>query len=292
LAKLNPDWQPGRPNLTVHLSHDVDRVNPFDPMGLLRRLIVPTRGVESGLRARLADLMQWLRNASRFSETYENVMRMEYEVGAICTYFFMSGPYSFRVTGSRTGSCAANKRLAELVNMADRYGQRVGLHSCAYSLQSRDYARQREALALATGHNILWHRSHYLVWDHKKSPAALREAGFNIDSTLGFNTFQGFRTGLAWPYELWDLQTDAPSGIIEIPLVFMDSAGLITQNGSTWDDLYIQLERSAAVGGQVAVNFHVDFFVGHPLVKEGYGRLLEWLTHSGANMAASVELAA
>ena len=288
LARLNPSWQLPSRNLTVYLTHDVDRVNPLDPVGLLRRLIVSTRGIPQNITSRIGDLFRWIRNSHQFLYAFRSIMQMEHETGAIATYFLMSGPYSFRKTGSRTGNCLMNKRLAKLVKLADQYGHRIGLHGCAYSLEQLDYRRQREALSRATGHEITWHRNHYLVWDPEVSPRVLKEAGLRVDSTLGFNTTQAFRTGLAWAHELWDLEADAPSGMIEIPMVFMDAAGIIIQQGSTWDGLYAQLERSSAVGGEVAINFHLEYFVGHPHVTHGYKGLLDWLRSRGANLSGDI----
>jgi peptidoglycan/xylan/chitin deacetylase (PgdA/CDA1 family) len=271
-----------KPKLTVHLTHDVDRVNPYDPMGLIRRLLVPTRGVADGVYARLRDFAQWMANAGSFHDCIEKIMAAEARVGARATYFMMSGPYSFRKTGARTGDCRKSRRFARIVRMAQAHGHRIGLHGCAYSLERRDYARQSEAIAQVTGQPVTWHRNHYLVWDAQTSPGRLRQGGVQVDSTVGFNTMQSFRAGLAWPYELWDFTQDAPAGVMEIPMVFMDAAGVIIKGDETWEALYRQIEITAQVGGEVAVNFHPDYFLGHPQVLENYQAFLEWLAQRGA----------
>lgn len=275
-------------SLTVHLTHDVDRVNPYDPMGLMRRLLIPTRGISSSLGARLGDFWRWIRNSHNFPTVFAELMQLESNVGAKATYFCMSGPYSFRKTGSRTGACKNNKRLRKFFSLLQKYGHRLGLHGCAYSLLNQDYNRQREALAAASGLPVTWHRNHYLVWDASRSPAALRDAGFMVDSTLGFNSRQSFRAGLSWPYELWDFSQHKPASVMEIPMVFMDAAGIIIERGSTWDLLYAQMESVSSVGGEVAVNFHPDYFLGHPLVYEGYADFLKYLHVRGAIMDAKI----
>jgi len=284
LAEQNPTWRPLPARLIVHLTHDVDRVNPYEPIGLMRRLAVPTRGVNPTIRARLDDLIAWLRNAKHFEATLNTHMKMEREVEAKSTFFFMSGPYGFSLTGSRTGNCLRNKHLKRILESVKRFGHRIGLHGCAYSLQRNGYARQSKALARVAGRDITWHRNHYLVWDPCRSPKALREGGIQVDSTLGFNTRQGFRAGLAWPYELWDMSTNAPSGILEIPMVFMDAAGVIIEEGPTWDELYRVMEEAEALGGEVAVNFHPDYFIGRPEVMDRYAAFLEWLQSRGAKL--------
>lgn len=272
------------PKLTVHLTHDVDRVNPYDVMGLIRRLLVPTRGVADSVYARLKDFAEWIANAGSFHDCIEKIMAAEARVGAKATYFMMSGPYSLRRIGSRTEDCRRSFRFNKIVRCADRYGHRIGLHGCAYSLDRDDYSRQQAAISEAVGTEVTWHRNHYLRWDPDTSPARLREAGFRVDSTVGFNSFQGFRAGLAWPYELWDFTEDTPAGVLEIPMVFMDAAGIIINGDETWEALYRQMEAAAQVGGEVAVNFHPDYFLGHPEVLEKYQTFLEWLAQQGAEL--------
>lgn len=280
---ISGQWGAER-SLTVHLTHDVDRVHPLDPMGLVRRLVVPTRGVPNTFASKARDFLRWVSVSGQFPAIIERIMAAEHQSGARATYFCMSGPYSFRRTGSRTGNCQKSRRFAQIVTMAEHFGHRIGLHGCAYSLERKDYMRQREALSRAVGREVTWHRNHYLVWDAQQSPKLLRESGFNIDSTVGFNSFQGFRAGLAWPYELWDFDQDRPAGIMEIPMVFMDAAGTIIQPGKTWDDLYQILLQVESLGGEVAVNFHPEYFVGQPEVMDRYTSFLDWLQNRSAGL--------
>jgi hypothetical protein len=275
--------------LTIFLTHDVDRVNPYEPVGLLRRLLVPTRGVSNGFSARFKDFVQWLKNGDEFLNVYKTIMQKESDAGAIATYFFMSGPYSFRKIGARTGWCINNKRLHDILQLADHHHHRVGIHGCAYSLLKNDYARQRSEMSKTIGREVFWHRNHYLVWDPQKSPGALKEAGIKFDSSLGFNTAQGFRRGLAWPFEIWDMVGDQPSGVIEIPLVFMDSATFNESKNFVWKELDRQLDIVESVCGQVAVNFHLDYFVKNFNFIDGYAKFLESLKIRGADIRAEID---
>lgn len=270
-----------KPRLKVHVTHDVDRLNPYEPVGLIRRLSVSTRGVGPSFSARCRDLLNWLRNGRSFAVLLETLMRIERAEGIQATYFCMSGPYSFQPFGSRSGDCTKSQRAENFFRMIRRYGHRLGLHGCAYSLRKGNYKDQREALSQAFGVSVTWHRNHYLVWDPLKSPGLLRRAGIKVDSTVGFHRRQGFRAGLAWPYELWDHGLQEPSGVLEIPMVFMDAAGVMTHDGPSWNDLYALLERAESLMGEVAVNFHPEYFVGHPSILSRYQEFLEWLRLKG-----------
>jgi len=264
----------------VHLTHDVDVVNPRNPMTLAGMLVRWVRGLAHPGRPRPQDskLTHWLANAGQFVETYQAVMDFERQAGARATYFFCSGPYSFRRYGSRTGQ---GRRLRGLIELAESFDHRVGLHGCVYSLDRGDYARQMQFIARHASGPVTWHRNHYLVWDAARSPSALARAGISVDSTCGFHDANGFRSHLAWPYELWDIPGDAPSGVVEIPLIFMDACHDLDDE-QTWAELYDLLARAEAVGGQVAVLFHADLFLGQPERIERYRKWVAFLADRGA----------
>jgi hypothetical protein len=209
-------------------------------------------------------------------------MELERASGATATYFAMSGPYSLRRYGARSGANSA--RLRRVLDLARRLGHRVGLHGCAYSLRHQDYASQRRRLSEAFGEEITWHRSHYLVYDPRRSPVLLEAAGLRVDSTVASHQANGFRAGLAWPYRLWNWTEGRPSRVVELPMVFMDRVQA-RPDEQEWEELYMLLDRVAGVGGTVAVNFHMDYFVGRPERLDAYRRLLQWLGERRARLS-------
>jgi hypothetical protein len=208
-------------------------------------------------------------------------MRLEQEMDACATYYFMSGPYSMRRHGARSGRSSSN--LRRILAMVQRHGHRTGLHGCVYSLEGKGYFHQRLSLSQSAGIDVTWHRNHYLVYDATRSPSLLAQAGLTVDSSCGFYDANGFRAGLAWPYELWDSSLNAPSGVMEVPLVFMDAAAKVPLV-QEWAQLYQRLEAAAEVGGAVAILFHIDFFVGHSDRIETYRELLRWLVQKRADL--------
>jgi len=283
LFARDPGPRQRKKHFTVYLTHDVDRVHPLEPVGLAGRAVRAIRGLARGSLAGSSEAARWFLGSPRFLETFERIMRMEQQAGAVATYFFMSGPYSVRRYGSRSGR---SKRLRRLAAMADRYGHRIGLHGCAYSLARDNYAVQREVLSQAVGREVLWHRNHYLVWDSLRSPGALAKAGIRVDSTCGFHDVNGFRAGVSSPYRLWDFAANAASEVVEIPLVFMDGVcrGPVT---TEWDQLYQRIDSTEATGGSVAVLFHIDGFVGSLEAVRRYEELLYRLNRRGADLVGS-----
>ena len=123
------------------------------------------------------------------------------------------------------------------------------------------------------------------MYDPVKSPSLLAAGGILVDSTCAFSDANGFRAGMAHPYQLWDLQADQPTNVLEIPLVFMDDVRGRSEEAE-WDELYARLGMAASVAGEVAILFHVDYFVGNPDGISRYNELLNWLGRQGADLAA------
>jgi hypothetical protein len=282
LAGMNPQWRRPEPRFTVFLTHDVEPLTLLEPVDLAGKLI---RLAKSTIRRdwrTVREVWRWLSRPGRLVKTYRDLAELEQSMGAVATYFFMCGRYDLRRYGCR--SVWPVGRLRRLVGLAQRHGHRVGLHGSAYGIQDDDYDRRIESLAELAGAPVTWYRNHYLAWDAAQSPPTLFRSGLRVDSTCGFNDGAGFRAGLPWTYELWDIQGDRPSGVMEIPLIFMD-AGHDLSLDKTWDDLRRMLEEVESVGGAVAVLFHPGLFVGSRQYVLRYKGLMEWLTARGADLA-------
>jgi hypothetical protein len=282
LAAANPAWRRPKAGWTVHLTHDVDRVRALEPMGVMGRAARVLAGLVRFTVEPAREMARWVRHAREFPQTFQAVMELERQAGARATYFVMPGPYSLRRYGARTG--ANSRRMTRLLELARQFGHRIGLHGCAYGIQEGNYARQRQRLSELAGAEVTWHSNHYLVYDPRQSPALLESAGVRVDSTVGFHQANGFRAGLAWPYRLWNWTEGGPGRIVELPMVFMDGVRRRSDD-QEWDELLGLLERTAAVGGAVAVNLHVDYFLGRADRLERYRRLLSWLGERHARLS-------
>ncbi len=109
-------------------------------------------------------------------------------------------------------------------------GFEIGLHP---GYASHDHAwrlaaeRARLAAALAAVPTAV--RSHFLRWSEPTTPRLYAQAGFAIDSTLGFAEAPGFRRGTTHPFRLWDA-AGRVSDLWELPLAAMDTT-LFTHRG-------------------------------------------------------------
>jgi len=139
-------------------------------------------------------------------------------------------------------------------------GHEVGVHP-SYS-SWKDGARLREeraAVSRLVAGEVRACRQHWMQFSWIYTWAAQEQAGFSLDSTLGFNDRPGFRVSAALRHHPWNPKTQAAHAIEVLPLIVMDS--------HLYD--YAELDPSArgtrlrhfvdevrAVGGEAAILWH------------------------------------
>jgi peptidoglycan/xylan/chitin deacetylase (PgdA/CDA1 family) len=156
--------------------------------------------------------------------------------------------------------------IAEMIREIDARGWEIGLHPTWNAYDDVDELKfQKGQLEDIVGHEIVSVRQHYLHYDITKTPRAHAEAGFQYDSTLGFNDNVGFRFGTSYPWNLYDIDTEKDLPILEIPLIAQDGAMLSETKGlrideDTATEYVIKLaEKIQEVGGVLTLLWHPSY---------------------------------
>ncbi|MBO4646318.1 MAG: polysaccharide deacetylase family protein [Bacteroidales bacterium] len=103
-------------------------------------------------------------------------------------------------------------------------GAEIALHGSIRSAgDGQQLSEERSRLEAAAGREITTNRQHYLCFTPRETLAAWQVAGLSDDYTLGFAEREGFRCGTCHPYPLYDWEKDAPTEVIEHPLIAMDT---------------------------------------------------------------------
>ncbi|WP_239490844.1 hypothetical protein [Luteitalea sp. TBR-22] len=134
-------------------------------------------------------------------------------------------------------------------------GREIALHGLDAWRDTTDAVRECARVGAASGRPVSGVRMHWLYFD-QGSARRLDEAGFDYDSTSGYNEAVGYRAGTS--------QAFMPPGcthLLEIPLHIMDTAlffpdrlGLSTAEGIARCEPIIMHARNA--GGAIIVNWH------------------------------------
>jgi len=302
-----PRW-PGDKAFAMCLTHDVDKVTAYSLRTgwrkCLRGLHRPTilkRFIEFAGGAR--DALFSLRNILQKDclHCYEQWMELEKNAGSKSTFFFWPG---VSAVGKRHFSDCLYElddpvifqgkkcRVSEMIREIDRQGWEIGLHPSWYSYHDVDeMRRQKDALEQVIGHEVASVRQHYLHYDIRVTPSVHAEAGFQYDSTLGFNNNIGFRFGTSYPWQLYDLNENRQLPLLEIPLIIQDIAlfdstkVLKLERQEAFQYARFITDEVVAVGGVLTLSWHPNTIID-PRYIGLYKQLLDYLKEKGAWLAS------
>ncbi|MFT5144569.1 MAG: hypothetical protein ACI80V_001781 [Rhodothermales bacterium] len=203
---------------------DIDYLRKWRP-GIIYRELIQNFLLGRGPKPRGARLRSGLRQWLFRRDPYRTaISRMALEVEKVQgagTFFFKggaSGPHDVRY--SLQGGFI--QRTFRALRAA---GHDIGLHPSYHAFNHGGYlASEHQRLTTASGGAIHTVRTHYLRWDPPATPRNFAANGLVLDSSLGFADTPGFRNGTCLPFQTWDHDLNATSGIWEMPLAMMESA--------------------------------------------------------------------
>jgi hypothetical protein len=221
---------------------------------------------------------------------FQRIREIEQARGGRSTHFLMAGHHH-----PADGDGAAYDEVrARMVDRITANGDEVGLHPSYTTSDHPERLRgEQQRLAALVPTPLRSARFHFLRHDPHRSLAELDALGFALDSSQGYADRPGMRAGFSFPYHPYDLASERPLGLVELPLAVMD-ATLSDQRylGLDADAGYLRsiavLERVAEAGGTVAILWHNDRFAG-PYARgwdRCYERLLDWVIARGGELCA------
>lgn len=284
-----PRW-PGGHRFAACLTHDVDHIVRL-PWRERWRLVAQHRGRITSRQAwrwRAVAVAYAIGTLAGFSDlaTYDYWMAEEARLGFHSTFFVMGEPEAptvhdpFYRYADPVRFQHRRQSFAEATRAVQAAGWEIGLHgSYASAFAPTLLATEKARLEAMLGSPVTATRQHWLRYDVDATPRAQAHAGFQTDSTLGFNTLIGCRAGLAFPFFL-----PAHPELLEVPLVIQD-VGLLRANEQKFHlPTHIAratalITRIAEVGGVVTLSWHT-----HPESRGArvcYRALLETIAELG-----------
>jgi peptidoglycan/xylan/chitin deacetylase (PgdA/CDA1 family) len=266
-AEPVPRWKNGA-RFAVALTHDVDDITLYSLRNALRLLgrargpgsYAFRKGVDTALHALARrgpdpywNFDRWVAEESRrgFRSCFyfcPPAPRARHEYDAL---YAMDDPLEFE--GKRT-------TVRGLVRTLAGRGFEIGLHGAYLShLDGDELAREKRQIEEALGSTIPGVRQHFLRFDSVRTWSAQARAGFDYDTTLGYNETIGFRAGIAAPFHPWDVDWQRPMELLELPLTAMDGALFRTMKldaAAAIAKTREHLARVEAVGGLAVLLWH------------------------------------
>jgi hypothetical protein len=285
----------------VCLTHDMDHLSLRSHLGrpaMLGFLYRATLGSFLDFCAGRRPLRQLIRNwgavlklplvllglASDFWCSFDHYLQIEQGAGS--TFFLV--PTKNEPGQSPDGRFIAKRavhydleELAPQIRRLGSLGHEVALHGIDAWRDSAKGSQERGRICRFTGANPAGVRMHWLYFD-QEAPAKLEQAGFEYDSTAGYNETVGYRAGTTQAFK--------PPGVrslLELPLHIMDTALffpsyrnlLPAQAAEVVGRLIDDVER---FGGVLTVNWHDRSIEPERLWDGPYIDLVTKLKHRGA----------
>jgi len=285
LAEKVPDqWQlsaDAQESFSVHITHDVDRTTFLEPYCLLGSALAGLGLRRAGrvpLRTTLAPraLLRGL----------ERLLAYEREQGIGARFFMMSGPYGTGRHGTRTNSSWSSWQ--ETANLIQDAGMAIGLHG-SYAARDRDsYSEERERLEQALGCAVTTHRNHYLRFDTERIAGQLEAAGISHDFSVGYTSRVGFRSASARIHRAFDPVNKRETGLLLVPLLFMDTFQLARAPEVVFGELQSTLEETMRARGTVSLLFHPEIFHAIPHAWPLFERVISLCHDMGADLSGEL----
>ena len=162
--------------------------------------------------------------------------------------------------------------IADDVKSAVERGSEIAVHGID-SWRDADSGRaERAQLTSVTGQTRAGVRMHWLYFN-QDSPRQLESAGFDYDSTYGYNDAVGYRAGTSQVFRI------PGTRLMELPLSIMDSAMFFSDRMAlSRDDARERCQRILAharrFGGTVVINWHDRSLVPERQWGQPYAELL------------------
>jgi hypothetical protein len=159
--------------------------------------------------------------ARDFWSTFDRYLELERGLGS--TFFAIP----FKGEPGRTADGPAPRLRASAYGVPDieasvrsltAAGSEVGVHGIDAWRDSSRASAEREAVSRVVGASVPGVRMHWLYFD-EKAPQRLDEAGFDYDSSVGYNETVGFRAGTLQAFKPLTARR-----LLELPLHVMDTS--------------------------------------------------------------------
>jgi hypothetical protein len=159
-------------------------------------------------------------------------------------------------------------KIKQLIKKLISSETEIGVHSSYMTNDYPTYLKEdyNELVSLIENQNEIGNRYHYLRWHAIKSPVILDNICFYHDSSVGYSETIGFRSGICYPYYLYNLEKREQTNVLEYPLVIMD-ATILSENymfttlSDVQEKIQNLIQEAKKFNGVMTVLWHNDRLV-------------------------------
>jgi hypothetical protein len=265
-------------DFAVCLTHDVDKVKKT--LRDVAYVLVRRRDIKAFLTAAINYLKVRTKLAKDPFDSFDYITGVEEKYGFSSSFHFIAGG----TTRYERNYSVEDPKITHLIESLESRGFEIGLHpsfNCYKDVKMLTNEKQR--LQRVLGHYINGTRQHYLRWSTPESWRSLEKAGIRYDSTLTFAEHEGFRCGICFPFQPFDILENRRLETWELPPTVMD-VSLITYQRMTAEEGVQRIQNIIRTikryGGVFVLLWHngsLDELM-HPGWSKVYEETLEYLS--------------
>jgi hypothetical protein len=175
------------------------------------------------------------------------------------------------------------------VNSLRAQGFEIGLHGIDAWHNVENAQQELKRIVEVTGQDRIGIRMHWLYFDGD-SPSILEQAGFDYDTTCGYNESIGFKNGTSQPF-----RPQGATRLLELPMVIQDTAlfyprRMRLNETQAWEICKIVLDNIVKVGGVITLSWHTRSLSPERLWGEFYKKLLDELRNRKAWFGTAIQV--
>jgi len=273
---------PAGKEFAVFLGHDVDLLSP----SLRYRLAASTLY----LPIRKSNPFRLLLKRENPYRDFARIMELERRYEAKSTFFFLTS------RDSRDGRNYLVDDYATDIGMIYDNGFEVALHGGIDAYHDPiGLGNEKRMLERATNKPVVGYRSHCLRFVIPNTWLNLASSGFKYDNTFGYNDIIGFRNGLCFPFQPYNVEKDRAIDIWELSANILDKT-LFYYMGLDMNAAYecsVELiDAVRKVNGVVSLSWHSHLFDGiyWRSYERLYEKLLKYCHQNNGWMCSGVDL--
>ncbi len=156
--------------------------------------------------------------------TYDFLMNLSEKIGAKSYFFFMSGGGKFKDENFYN---IKSKFIKKLINHINNRGHYIGLHPSYYSYNNFDILeKELNTLSKLVKKKISFTRQHYLRFEVPLTWQILNKLSFEWDSSMYYADNAGFRCGVCYEFNVFDILERKKLSLKEKPIIVMETSYL------------------------------------------------------------------
>jgi hypothetical protein len=159
-----------------------------------------------------------------------------------------------------------SQKFKKLIRDIQDGGHEIGLHSSLKAFDHpQQYNREKSRIEDVTVQRCAGLRQHYLRAKFPRFWRLASNAGFEYDSSLGYNFQAGFRAGTCWPFRVFDYQDDKLLPLTELPLTFFEyNLPARGEDSSSEDMISNMIEQVSRYNGLLVALLHPSNYLREP----------------------------